>query len=70
MDGLEIGGKIGAAVVYREINRKQNLGVKVDNYNAELQAIQKALEQAIKQEIRDISRDTRIQIFSDSQEYI
>ena len=35
-DGLEIGGKIGAAVVYRGANRKWNLGTKVDNYDAEL----------------------------------
>ena len=69
-DGSEIDGKIGAAVVHRGANRKWNLGTKVDNYDAELWAIQKALEWAIEQETRDISRDTKIWIFSDSQECI
>ena len=59
-DDSEMGGKIGAAVVHCGANRKWNLGTKVDNYDAELWAIQKALEWAIEQESRDISRNTRI----------
>ena len=69
-DGSQIGDKIGAAVVYCNRAKKWNLGPKVDNNDAELWAIQKALEWALEEHGTRPSRNLEIWIFTDSQESI
>ena len=48
-DGSQMGNSIGAAVIHGANSQKWNLGSKVDNYDAEIWAIQKALEWAIEE---------------------
>ena len=57
---------IGAAVIHGANSQKWNLGSKVDNYDAEIWAIQKALEWAIEE--KSSSRASNVWVFSDSQE--
>ena len=65
-DGSQMGNSIGAAIIHGANSQKWNLGSKVDNYDAEIWAIQKALEWAIQE--KSSSHASNVWVFSDSQE--
>ena len=67
-DGSQIGKSIDAAVVYGANSQKWNLGSKVNNYDAEIWAIQKALEWAIEKKSYGNSHASNVWVFSNSQE--